>query len=281
MRATVIFVVLAILPTISMAEDVCSYGGLPNGPLGLSFFEGDIGRPRRVCPRTELALTGGLAGIDVADDMFSDDGNFYGTLSGGGELSGSWKFSDKGEIFASIQALHFRFVQNATITKTRMGMGWTSLGATYLFFKNEILALAATGRITLPTAFGYYEHAWPLTLDAGLSAELRPLPRLSIHGQLGAITSFAIGHGDPGPRAAFQLVAGVSYRPWDWLGLVIDLGTQLGYDAPLDQLTAAAGLRFHIWEGLGIELAAMLPFAGETAANMVVGLRVSYRLDGY
>jgi hypothetical protein len=279
MRTLLLTALLAVSPALTLAGEVCSGGGLMDGPLGLSFFEGDIGRPRRVCPRTELVLGGGVMGTDVADDLISGDGNFYATLAGGGEISGSWKFSKKGELFASIQALNFRFVQNATLTRTHLGMGWTSVGATYHGWSSGELILAMTGRLTLPTAFGYYEHAWPLALDVGLAAAYRPWSWLSVHGQLGAVASLAVGRGDPNARAALQIVAGVEYTPLDWLGLVLDLGAQMGYDATLDQLNVALGFRFRIWRGLGLELAAVLPYAGESQANLAGMLRVGYRFD--
>lgn len=279
MRALTLIVLVAVTPGMSRAGEVCTDGGLMDGPLGLSFFEGDIGRPRRVCPRTEVVIGGGVMGVDVADDLIEGDGNFYATLGGGGELSGSWRFSEKGELFASIQAVNFRFVQNATMTRTRLGMGWTSLGVTYHGWQSEKLILAMTGRLTLPTAFGYYEHAWPLALDAGLAAEYRPLAWLGVHGQVGAIASMALGEGDPDSRAALQIVAGAEFTPLQWLGVVLDLGAQLGYDAPLDLLSVALGFRFRIWRGLGLELAAMLPYAGESQANLAGVLRVGYRFD--
>jgi len=279
MRTLTVTILVCALSGTSSAGEVCSGGGLMDGPLGLSFFEGDIGRPRRVCPRTELVLGGGVMGVDVADDLITGDGNFYATLAGGGELSGSWMFSDKGELFASIQAVNFRFVQNATMTRTRLGMGWTSLGATFHGWQTEKVILAMTGRLTLPTAFDYYEHAWPLALDAGVAAFYRPLFWLGVHGQIGAISSLAVSGGDHDARAALQLVAGVEITPLEWLGVVLDLGAQLGYDAPLDLLSVGLGFRFRIWRGLGLELAAMLPYAGDSQANLAGVLRIGYRFD--
>ena len=198
MRTLLLTALLTISPALTLAGEVCAGGGLMDGPLGLSFFEGDIGRPRRVCPRTEVVLGGDVMGIDVADDLLTSDGNFYATMAGGGELSGSWKFSKKGELFASIQAVNFRFVQNATITRTHIGMGWTSVGATYHGWSTDKIILAMTGRFTLPTAFDYYEHAWPLALDVGVAAVYRPLSWLSVHGQVGAVASLAVS--TPAPR---------------------------------------------------------------------------------
>jgi hypothetical protein len=218
-------------------------------------------------------------GVDVADDLIYEDGNFYATLAGGGELSGSWKFSERGELFASVQAVNFRLVQNATIDRTHLGMGWTSLGATCHGWQAGKLILAMTGRLTLPTAFGYYEHAWPLALDVGVAAAYRPLSWLGVHGQVGAIGSLAVSAGDPDARAGLQIMAGVEFIPLEWLGLVLDLGAQLGYDAPLDLLSVALGFRFRIWQGLGLELAATLPYAGESQANLAVFLRIGYRFD--
>jgi hypothetical protein len=270
-------VLLWALP--ATAGDTCAplHEGLPSGPLGLSFFEGDIGRPRRVCPHNEVAITGSLMAVDVSDDLIVEDGNFYATLAGAGEISGSWKFSERGELFASIEAVKYRYVQNATLINEHLGLGFLSTGATYQTWSRGSSILAITGRLTLPTAIGYYENAWPLALDFGLVLASRPMAKLSIHAQLGTVLSFAISHGDPGTQAGLQLLAGMEYTPWDWLGLVLDLGALLGYREGLDQMTLGVGFRFRIWEGLGLELASMLPVAGSTTSELAVVLRVSYR----
>jgi hypothetical protein len=248
--------------------------GLPTGPLQYAFFDGDIARPRRACPRTEVALGGGALAV-------LDTGNFYGTLGGGGALSGSWRFSDKGEAFASIEAVQFRFVQNATLKQTRIGPGFTSAGASYIAYGNELAAVALTGRLTLPTAFGLYENAWPFALDLGASLALG-LPQemlrdvLAFHAFAGATLGLALG-GDLAAGASFSLAAGLEYTPWEWLGVVVDLTSGYGREAVLDYLGAAAGLRFRIGRGLGVELGAMLPLAGATRADFSGGLRVSWR----
>lgn len=276
---TVCFLMVLLWALPAAGGDACTplHGGLPSGPLGLSFFEGDVGRPRRVCPHNEVSISASLMAIDVADDLIVEDGNFYATLAGAGEISGSWKFSDRGELFASLEAVKYRYVQNATLIKDHLGLGFLSLGATYQTWSRGSNILAASGRMTLPTAFGYYENAWPLAFDFGLALASRPSPRLSVHAQLGSVLSFAVSHGDPGTQAGVQLLAGLEYTPWDWLGLVLDLGALLGYREGLDQLTLGAGFRFRIWEGLGIELAGMLPYAGSTASELAIVLRISYR----
>jgi len=279
MRGLLFCWLLAAFPAVSLAEDVCTSGGLMDGPLGLSFFEGDSGCPRRVCPRTEVTLDGSVMGIDVADDLFTQSGDFYATIAGGGGFSGSWKFSERGELFASFQVLNVRFVQNATITGTRTGIGWFSAGATYQGFRAGNLALAMTARLTLPTAFGYYEHAWPLAADFGVLAGYRPLEWLGLHGQLGVVSSLAMSKANPNARAGLQIISGVEFMPLEWLGVVLDLGVQLGYAAPVDMLHLGAGFRFRIWRGLGVEIGAMLPCAGETKADLAAALRIGYRFD--
>jgi len=281
MRWLILLLVLGC-PLESLAGGACEtvHPGLPTGPLGLSFFDGDIGRPRRACPRSEVALSGSLLAVDVADDLIVEDGNFYATMAGGGELSGSWRFSQRGELFATLEAIKYRYVQNATLIEDRLGLGFLSLGATWQSWSRGATVLAVTGRITLPTAIGYYENAWPMAADFGLALASRPWTSLSVHAQAGGVLAFSLGSAEADPRAGVQLVAGLDYTPLDWLGLVLQTGALLGYRQGVDRLDLAAGFRFRIWEGLGLELAGMLPWAGASPADLALSLRVSYRLDG-
>jgi hypothetical protein len=60
---------------------------------------------------------------------------------------------------------------------------------------------------------------------------------------------------------------------------VLQTGALLGYRQGIDRMTLGAGFRFRIWEGLGLELAGMLPWAGASPADLAMVLRISYRLS--
>jgi hypothetical protein len=268
-------VVLLAWPALLLAEEIdpCALadGALPMGPLQSGLFDGDVARPRRACPRTEVAL--GLQG-----GAFIDAPNFFGTLGGGAVIAGSWRYADTGEAFVAVEAVQLRFVQNATLTRTRIGLGSTSLGATHALSRSERQRLSASGRLTLPTAFGLYENAWPILADVGLSWQSERLGPVRPHGWVGLHGGLALGGGDPDPRLAGQFVVGGVYEPWRWLGVVVELGTQVGHAAAMDHIAVGVGLRAAPWRGLGIELGALVPFVGETRADGAGTLRVSWRL---
>lgn len=275
LRRSVPFALVALLGALPLpaAAEPCARwsGALPSGPLQVGFFDGDVGRPRRVCARSELALAGGGSAI-------LDTPNFYGSLGGGAQLQGSWAIAADAELFAAIEAVHFRFVQNATLTHTYLGPGLTSIGGTWRRAGTENLAVATTARLTLPTAFGLYRNAWPVAADVGAAFQWIVHPMLSAHGGFGGVGMGALGGADPGLRLGFQLLAGVEVRPWERLSLVADVSTLLGWADAVDQLTAAAGLRGDIGWGFGVEAAAMLPLAGSTRTDFAGALRISRRL---
>jgi hypothetical protein len=280
MRATqlpilVVVGVLALAPGRALADPCAADpGAIATGPLQLGFFDGDVARPRRACPRSEVGMSfGGRALIDSR--------NFYGTVGAGLLFGGSYRYSEEGEVFAAIEAVQVRFVQSAVFKTTRLGLGDTSIGAAHRVVDLGGATVAATGRLTLPTAVGLYENAWPFAVDLGAAFAWRPASRLGIHGHVGFIGAAAMGRGDPAPRLGVQALAGVDFRVFEWLALVLDVGSQHGWAAAVDQVTVAPGLRAALGRRFGLEVGAMVPVAGATRADAAFALRGSWRFgDG-
>lgn len=242
---------------------------MATGPLQVAVSEGELFLPRRACPRAEIY--GGLAGAALIDTPA-----FFGTLSAGVSVGGSFPYARGGEVFAVVGLLHYRFVQNATLTGSQLGPGTTSAGATHPIFRGENIALAATARLTLPTALGTYENAWPLYAGAGLALSYRVAPRLRAHGQLGALGGLTLGRGPLAPRGAIQSRAGLSFE-FGRAAAVADAGADFGYGAPLDRAYVAPGFRLAPWRQLAAEAAIMLPFAGADRSDAALSLRAAWR----
>jgi hypothetical protein len=250
--------------------------GLASGPVTVGFQDGDLGVPRRVCGRTEVAFApGGLAVVDTA--------NFYGHIVAGGSLEGSWAPSRRTEVFASIEAFRYDSVITP-ITATYMGFGHVAVGASQRLWDNDTLAVGLHGRVVAPTAVGLYRNAFPIGLDVGVSGLWAPLPTLRVHADVAGLGSAAISHGPALPRAGARVMVGGEWQPVKPFALVLDVTSGFGYTAPVDLVAGSLGLRFGIGERVGIELGASMPFAGRERALAAGELKVNVRLgklEGY
>jgi hypothetical protein len=61
--------------------------------------------------------------------------------------------------------------------------------------------------------------------------------------------------------------------------VVIDLNSQMLHRADLDRLTVGLGARFAFFDGLGLELGAVIPLAGAERNLGSLGLRSSWRFE--
>jgi hypothetical protein len=244
---------------------------LPEGPVFAAFHEVDFATARRACPRTELGLGGrGAAIIDTP--------NFYGMLAADALLFGSWALSDRTELFATAELVHWTFAQNATLKGTTLGLGQLSVGASRVLVSDELLQLSPSVRLMLPTATGE-TGVHTVGLEAGVAAAMRPLGQLELHGYAGADLGFGVFSPAPAQgRLGALLVVGVQYSPWRWVGVALDLDAHLGHRAALDYLAPALALRFGIGSGLGIDLSVSAPIAGADRHDFAGALRLTYRL---
>ena len=269
--STAVALALLLAPLPANAEGPCDEHafGLPTGPVPAGILEGELGRARRVCGRSEAALdVGGLLLVDLP--------NFYGRVAGGLRLEGSWAFLDRGELFGSFEA--FRYDMLITpLSSSSAGIGQTTLGASYRFFDNPTAALGVNGKFVLPTATPLYTGARPLGFDVGLAAQLQAHRRVHFHLQAGLLTSVGLGKGPARPRIGAAVTAGGELRPHDTFAVGVDLYGSFGYTAPVDVFAAALALRFSDAKRFGFEIAATVPIAGRERAAARVDFKASVR----
>jgi hypothetical protein len=258
---------LLALPAQAAAQalEPCPSGG----PLAISLLEGEVGVPFRACPRTELsAAATGSALIDTPA--------FFGTLDGALRLGGSYRYAPEGELFASAELPRWRFVQNATLTGTQLGVGWLSAGAAHHVAELGAVRVAAGARLSMQVGRGLYARAWPLYLELGAAGEWRVAPQVSLHGHAGAVTGAALSAGPRGARAGLQARTGGAWQ-LGRLALVLDGGAMFGYGAAVDSLDLAPGVRARIWRELAGELAVSVPLAGATRTDLAAALALRWR----
>lgn len=244
--------------------------GIATGPVTVGFHEGDLGVPRRVCGRTEVALApGGLAVVETE--------NFYGHIVAGGTLEGSWAPSRRTEVYASVEAFRYDSVITP-IPATYMGFGHVGVGVSQRLWDNDTFAVGLHGRVVAPTAFGLYQHAFPVGVDVGVSGLWAPLPTLRVHADVAGLGSAAISHGPAFPRAGARVMVGGEWQPVKPFAVVLDVTSGFGYTAPVDVVAGSLGLRFGIGERVGVELGAAFPFAGRERTLAAGELKVNVRL---
>lgn len=278
MRATSTFGLLAsgllALLTSSNAAfaGVCDAAekGIPMGPVPFSLQMGELAQPRRACPRTELFVGGEGQAIVRTEE-------FYGNLQGNAVVGGSYAFNHRLEIFASLEPLLFQQVISS-LTATHLGLGHGALGTTWVAVDEGPVVLSATARATLPFAFGLYNNAWPIGLDAGLTGALQPLPYLRGYAQLLGTGSFQLSAGDAYPRAGVLALTGAEVILFEWVALVAEMKALALYEADLDHVSISGGVRTRIWDGFGAELYATAPLAGRERSLAGGGLRISWQL---
>ena len=241
---------------------------LAEGPVALGFGEVDVATGRRVCPRTELSF-GGRAGAVV------DTADFYGFIGAGALVSGSWALGDGREVFATVALVDYQWNQNAVIVASRLGLGQTTAGMTWIVAQGESWATATTVRLMLPTST--LMNVRVLGGEVGQGLTLRFGPRLEVHGFAGIDASAAVFAPAAQPRLGGLLNVGVQYAPASWFGVVADVNGRIG--GWTQYLAPTLGFRFRVYGGLGAELAGTIPLAGTDRHDGMVGLRLGYRLS--
>jgi hypothetical protein len=276
MNRAVLALVLLALPAAALAHELdypcqpSSAPALAGGPLLVGFSAADVGTGRRACPRTELAFGGqGGAIIDLPD--------FYGAITGAGVLAGSYALRPDLELFATLEAARFQYVQNAALTATTLSLGQLTAGATWVAWSEGHWVVAPSARLQLPTSFAS-PRTRTVGAEVGAAFLYRPSVRFEVHGFAGAGVSAAVSGAAPLPRAGVLLNLGAQYAFAPWFALTLDGNLRMGERDTLDYLAPALGLRFALGNNLGAELSAALPVAGAERALAAGALRVSWRL---
>ena len=99
----------------------------------------DVTTGRRACPRTEV-------GVGTRARAVIDTPGFYGAIGADALVFASAALSPRLEVFGTLEAFHFQFVQTATLTATSGTLGQLTAGAALLTLSTERLALTTVGR---------------------------------------------------------------------------------------------------------------------------------------
>ena len=132
------------------AETPCdAWGdGMATGPVAAGLLEGELGRPHRVCGRSEVGVAGGgLLLVELE--------NFFGRLSAGLGVDASWAARPDLEVFGEFEMLHYELLLSP-LASNQLSWGHTNLGLSWRFFERTALALALQGKVVLPTAIPLY-----------------------------------------------------------------------------------------------------------------------------
>ncbi|MFZ5469340.1 MAG: hypothetical protein ACOZIN_07870 [Myxococcota bacterium] len=240
--------------------------GLFEGPVAFGYYEADVATGRRACPRTEIGL-GAKAGAVI------DTPDFYGGIAADALLFGSYALDDTRELFATLELLHYQFVQNATLKGTSLGLGQLTAGMSFYGYQSGAFRGSTSARLMLPTST--LGNARIVGAELGHALSWRGLSKLEVHGYLGLDFSAALSAGPALPRLGGLANVGVQYSPLPWLGLVLDVNTHIG--GATDYLAPALALRVGT-RSFGAELGATLPLLGNDRHDAVGGIRLAYRL---
>jgi hypothetical protein len=241
--------------------------GMPDGPVNVGLGTADFGVGRRVCARSEISLGGKFgAVIDTPD--------FYGDLAASGIIAGSFAITPDTELFATLEAVSFRYTVNAVLSTTQLKFGHLTVGASHQVFEREHLVGALTGRVLLPTSFEI-PNVRTTGAEIGFNVSQQALRWIEIHGYFSTDVTFGLSNAASLPSAGFSVLGGVQLIPFSWLSAVIDLNGHVG---TLNYLAPAVALRANILR-FGIELGGTLPVIGNDRHDFLAHARFSFRLD--
>ncbi len=239
--------------------------GLGEGPIALGFLSADVATGRRVCPRSEVGLGGRLQAI-------IDTPNFYGNLVGDGLVFGSFAINDKTEIFGTLEAIEYNYVQTSLKGST-LTLGTLTVGATRHIYGTDRFLGALSARVMLPTSL-VNPSSRDIGVELGHATTWRPASVLEVHTYLGFDFNAGLGGGPSIPRVGGVLTAGLQFSPVSFAALVVDFTGRLSmlknYVAP------TVALRFRVMR-VGIELAGTLPLAGSDRHDFIAGGRFNFR----
>lgn len=272
-RLFVALAALLLMPTAARAEGGCEQWiapALAEGPVTFGFLSADVATGRRACPRTEV-------GLGVQGGAIIETRNLYGAVTGAGLISGSFAVRPDLEVFATLEALRFQYVQNASLTGTRMSLGQLTVGGTYVALASGSFVLSPSVRLQMPTSFAS-PRTRTLGGEIGVAALYRPTNRFEVHGYAGVDGSLGLGAADPLPLAGFLVNVGTEYALFSGFAAVLDANVHFGHRAALDYVAPAVGLRFRAGEHFGAELGASLPVLGAERALAAGGLKLTYRM---
>jgi hypothetical protein len=223
---------------------------------------------RRADPRSEVALS--VGGTVVHDAARS------GLARGALELQGSWAPSPRWEIFATLNAMAFRWLQVPGGTNGAFTLGSMTVGTTWIpvSLPGGRLDAGPFLRFLLPTSLELPDvHVWGA--QAGLTFRGVATGWLAWFGGVSLPVTRAYGK-VTGTRTDASATLGLAFVPASWVRVVAQVSGFVPFGRGNDQVAPGLGVRF-VDGPFGAELGALLPLGGSTRPFSTVA-RVSWRL---
>ena len=266
----VVLMGLSLVTRAAAGQTVCDRGGVgPRMPLGVTLGEADLGMTPSPCGGRVLSLEGRGTALLALDD-------YYGAIDAGAVISGSYPLNHRLWISGSLAPLQFRYVQNASIIATDLGLGASTLGLHAWVVDGARWRVSVYGRVRLPTETGR-QYAATTGIEPGVSALWSPSRRVtvafgaSVQALFGVIGSHAVS------RVTAQVTGdvGVLLR---WFEPVVGVEVRVGDDddGALEYVAPKLGLRFHTGRRWVLALDAMMPVGGIERSLARAGLGVTH-----
>ena len=271
--------VLLLSGGVASATDVAPVAPVPAcelldrpiaSPLTTSWDEADLFAAHAVCPRTGGAVRLG-AGLLIATR------DFYGFALAGGRLDGRYNWRDDIAFTASLDFFQFQFVQNATISDSRMALGQLTLGALLGRFETHNFSFVPSVRIMVPTATRT-GNAREMALDPALMFAGSLRPWLDLYGSFGYAFWGAATSRSFNARNGPTLVMGLSVaftKRFSFLAQ-LDALAWVGKEFVVRRAALSGGFRLRIGKGLRLELSGGRSLGGTDKTDINAGLTVSW-----
>jgi hypothetical protein len=243
---------------------------------------------RRSEPRSEVALSLGAAVVDQPAHVTPLGTIPYrnGLQRGAVELEGSWAPATRWEVFATVNAMAFRWLLVGGTEQRQLTLGSTTVGTTWVpvSLPGGRLDAGLFLRVLLPTSQEVDGvHVWGfqpgLTFRGVATRWLTWFGGASFRGSQtwGSITTSVTTRSANQTQTGASAMLGVAFVPAPWLRLVAQCAGNLPFGRGSDQLSP--GLAFRFVNGpFGAEIGASIPLLGQTRTFSSMA-RVSWRLE--
>jgi hypothetical protein len=243
---------------------------------------------RRSEPRTEIALSLGASVVDAPARVTPlgtiphRDGLQRGAL----ELEGSWAPSPRWELFATVNAMAFRWLVVGGTEQRQLTFGSTTVGSTWVpvSLPGGRLDAGLFLRVLAPTSQEVNGvHVWGV--QPGLTFRGVATRWLAWFGGAsfrvtqtwGSITTGVTTRSADQTQTGMSAMLGIAFVPASWLRVVAQFSGNLPFGLGSDQLSPGLGFRF-VNGPLAAEIGASVPLLGQ-ARTFNSMARVSWRFD--
>lgn len=268
MRLRALALALCLTPEIASAQR-CSRGraGVP-APIALTVGPADFGTTPAPCsdPR---------ASFDLRASLLIDTPDFYGALGAEGVFSGTVPLVGRLWLSGAFTAVRYRYVQNATLLATDIGLGPSDVGLHVGLFAGDDLRVSTYLRVLLPTE-SPTQYAARTGFEAGVAALWRPHARVSLLGGLSVPVEMSVLGGRGLAYGSVRASVDATVLVGTWFEPALGVEARIGNDpsGAVEFIAPRASLRAHLGRGVSLHLTGMVPLAGRERTDARVSLGV-------